>query len=140
VAVTAVAIDGGTPAVQSASAKTIGGALRALTQPTGSILHIDATTTQTTPGQPTYTWRQELYEQTTLPYLTRIIDKHLPGTPSGTEAAYGIGTEQTYDPRGSCREGRPERVDDVLGPALLRLTDRDAVVHEGAQQRVDGEL
>ena len=98
VAVTAIAINGGTPAVQSASAKTISGALRALNVPAGSILHVDATTTQTTPGHPTYTWRQELYERTTTPYLTRIIDKHLPGTPPGTEAVYGIGTEQTYEP------------------------------------------
>ena len=54
---TAVALDGGTPAVQTASAKTISGALRALTMPAASILHIDATTTQTTPppgaGKPT---------------------------------------------------------------------------------------
>jgi hypothetical protein len=98
VAVTAVALDGGTPAVQSASAKTISGALRALGVPAGSILHIDATTTQTTTGRPTYTWRQELYEQTSPPYLTRIVDKRLPGTPPGTEAVYGVGTDETYDP------------------------------------------
>jgi hypothetical protein len=64
----------------------------------GSILHIDETTTQITAGHPTYIWRQERYEETSPPYLTRIIDKRLLGTPPGTEGVYGIGTEQDYDP------------------------------------------
>jgi hypothetical protein len=64
----------------------------------GSILHIDETTIQTTRGHATYTWRQEMYEETSPPYLTRIIDKRLPGTPPGTEGVYGIGAEQNYDP------------------------------------------
>jgi hypothetical protein len=64
----------------------------------GSILHIDVTTTETAPGHPTYTWRQEMYEETSPPYVTRIIDKRLLGTVPGTEGVYGIGTEQDYDP------------------------------------------
>ncbi len=99
VAVIAVALDGGTPAVQTASAKTISGALRALTAPAASILHIDSTTTQITAGHPTYIWEQDVYEQLSPPYRTRILDKKLPGTPPGTEGVYGIGIgEQTYDP------------------------------------------
>jgi hypothetical protein len=64
----------------------------------GEILHIDQTTTQITRGHPTYTWRQEMYEETAPPYVTRIIDKRLLGTTPGTEGVYGIGTEQDYDP------------------------------------------
>ena len=98
-AVTAVALDSGTPAVQTASARTISGALRAVTAPTGSILHIDATTTQITAGHPTYIWEQPVYEQLSPPYRTRTVDKRLPGTPAGTEGVIGMGIgEQIYDP------------------------------------------
>jgi hypothetical protein len=72
--------------------------LPSLTPGRGSILHIDVTTTEITPGHPAYAWRQELYEETSPPYLTRIIDKRLLGTLPGTEGVYGIGTEQDYDP------------------------------------------
>lgn len=99
VAVAAVVLDSGTPAVQSASARTITLALRAVTAPAGSILHIDATTTQIDPGHPTYIWDQEAYEQTVLPFRSRVIDKRLPGTPPGTEGVDGAGIgEQFYDP------------------------------------------
>jgi hypothetical protein len=99
VALAVVVIDGGTPAVQSASAKTISGALRAVTAPTGSILHIDATTTQITAGHPTYIWEQPVYEQVSPPYRTRTVEKRLPGTPAGTEGVIGMGiVEQVYDP------------------------------------------
>jgi GNAT superfamily N-acetyltransferase len=49
-------------------------------------------------GHPTYTWEQDLYEQTSPPYLSRTIDRRLPGTPPGTEGVNGIGSEETYDP------------------------------------------
>jgi hypothetical protein len=99
VGVIVVALDSGTPAVQSASAKTISGVLRALTPPAGSILHIDVMTTEITPGHRTYVWEQEVYEQTAPPYRSRTIDERLPGTPAGTEGVIGMGTaEQTYDP------------------------------------------
>ena len=64
----------------------------------GPILHIDVTSTQTTTGHPTYVWEQDLYEQTSSPYLSRTIDKRLPGTPPGTEGVGSIGSEETYDP------------------------------------------
>ena len=64
----------------------------------GPILHIDFTSTQTTTGHPTYVWEQDLYEQTSSPYLSRTIDKRLPGTPPGTEGVSSIGSEETYDP------------------------------------------
>lgn len=65
----------------------------------GLILHIDWTTTQINTGQPTSTYQQEVYEETSPPYLTRTIDKSLLGTPAGTEGTSGIGTgEQIYDP------------------------------------------
>ena len=64
----------------------------------GPILHIDVTSTQTTTGHPTYVWEQDLYEQTSSPYLSRTIDKRLPGTPPGTEGVNSIGSEETYDP------------------------------------------
>jgi hypothetical protein len=99
VAVIVLALDGGTPAVQSASAKTISGALRALTAPAASILHIDTTSIQISTGHPTYVWEQDVYEQLSPPYRTRTLDKKLPGTPPGTEGVDGarIG-EQTYNP------------------------------------------
>ena len=99
VVVAVVALDTSSSQLPSAQAKTISGALRALTAPAGSILHIDATTTQTSVGHPTYTWRQDVYEQLALPFRTRILDQRLRGTLPGTEAVYGIGIgEQTYDP------------------------------------------
>ena len=64
----------------------------------GPILHIDVTSTQITTGHPTYVWEQDLYEQTSSPYLSRTIDKRLPGTPPGTEGVSSIGSEETYDP------------------------------------------
>lgn len=65
----------------------------------GSILHIDATTTQITTGHPTYTWEDDTYTQTSPPYRARNIHKSGQGTPSGTEGVYGIGIgEQIYDP------------------------------------------
>jgi hypothetical protein len=65
----------------------------------GLILHIDSTTTEITAGHPTYSWRQESYEETSPPYVTRTIDHSLPGAPPGTEGVNGIGiNEQTYDP------------------------------------------
>jgi hypothetical protein len=64
----------------------------------GRLLHIDFTATQTTTGHPTYVWEQDLYEQTSPPYLTRTIDRRLAGTPPGTEGVSGIGGEETYDP------------------------------------------
>jgi hypothetical protein len=64
----------------------------------GRLLHIDVTSTETTTGHPTYVWEQDLYEQTSRPYLTRTIDRRLPGTPPRTEGVSSIGSEETYDP------------------------------------------
>lgn len=65
----------------------------------GWILHIDVTTTETTAGGHTYNWEQVVYLQTSWPYVSRTIDRRLPGTPSGTEGLIGAGVgEQIYDP------------------------------------------
>ncbi|MDQ2895797.1 MAG: hypothetical protein M3Y09_09140 [Actinomycetota bacterium] len=123
-AVLALALNSGTSAVQSASAKTISGALGALTAPTGSILHIDATTTQISTGHPTYRWEQDIYEQLSRPYLTRVVDKRLPGTPPGTEAVNGMRiAEQIFDPinntvyRPTAPKPKPQSGERTLTPA-----------------------
>jgi hypothetical protein len=63
----------------------------------GLILHIDWTTIQPDEG---WTYEQEVYEETSPPYLTRtIVVKSVDGTPPGTEGLTGFETgEQTYDP------------------------------------------
>lgn len=121
VAVIAIALDSGTPAVQTASAKTITRALRALTAPTGSILHIDATTIEIDRGHPTIRWEQEIYEQTVLPFRARIIDKRLPGTVPGTEAVFGVRIgEPIYDPiRNTIYDPRTPKPKPVPGARTL---------------------
>ncbi|MCL2420086.1 MAG: hypothetical protein FWD04_12415, partial [Conexibacteraceae bacterium] len=65
----------------------------------GLILHIDWTTTQIGPGHPNWVYEQEVYEETSPPYLERTISKSVLGTPPGTEGTLGMGSgEQTYDP------------------------------------------
>ncbi|OAI38481.1 hypothetical protein AYO39_01145 [Actinobacteria bacterium SCGC AG-212-D09] len=85
---------GGGPATQSASAQTISKALRALQAPSGSVLHIDMTMTHASTGHPTYTWRQETYDELNSPWQELTIDRQYPGTPAGTAAT----NNELYDP------------------------------------------
>lgn len=83
------------PATQSASARTISRALRALQPPPGSILHFDFTGTSHMTGGSTSTWRQDVWNELDSPWQQLVIDQHLHGTPAGTAQTYN----ELYDPR-----------------------------------------
>lgn len=118
----------------------------------GSILHIDATTTQITTGHPSYIWEQDLYEQTSPPYRARIIDKRLLGTPPGTEGVYGAGIgEQTYDPTNNTiydprkpkaapgtQTATPAQEAQLFRPYMAQYVRRLRAQLASGQARVDG--
>lgn len=97
-AVAVAAVDGGAPAVQNAFAKPVRGALRALTPPARSILHVDFTTTEIHTGSKPITWHQDTYGELSPPYTSRTLDLRLPGTPPGTDGTSGKLGDQLYDP------------------------------------------
>ena len=65
---------------------------------------------------------------------------HGPGPPEGLTLGYRAASRARAGARRSGGERGPEGIDDVLRPALLGLPLGDPVVHEGAHQRVHGEL
>ena len=85
---------GGGPATQSASARTISKALRALDAPSDSILHINFTGTSSYPDGHSWTWTEDSWDELDSPWRQLTVDEQQPGTPAGTAATYN----ELYDP------------------------------------------
>jgi hypothetical protein len=97
-----------------AAAAIIRHAAAALTEAPRTILYIRFSGLQDNGDGTTVRWSQESFTEQRPPYDTRLVNKRLPGTPSGVEQSTVNGVPQLYDPtRNTIYIGSPPSSENV---------------------------